>query len=84
MKIKTVKIVHHILTLSDEEKEILQKAQCILKEIHKNDGYAELWERAYDWCGDACDFHDISNYLLFLTDSKNDSLTLKESLEVEE
>ena len=84
MKIKTVKITSQILTLSDTEKEILRKAQQILAEIHRNDGYAELWEHAFNWCGDACDFYDISNYLLFLTNSDDNSLILKKSLDTEE
>ena len=81
---ETIKVTNLVLTLSNEEKEILQKAQHILKEIHRNDGYEELWYDAHNWCGDALDFYDISNYLLFLTTySDNHDLILKKSLDTE-
>lgn len=81
---KIVKVTNHVLILSNEEKEILQKAQHILKEVHKNDGYEELWYDAHNWCGDALDFYDISNYLLFLTKyNDNHDLIIKKLLDTE-
>ncbi len=65
-------ITKHVLTLTNEEKNTLNKAANILQEIAQNDNDENLWWNISEICDGCEDFYDISHFLSFLGNDENE------------
>ena len=68
-----VEITKYVLTLTSEEKNILNKAANIIQKIaHDDDDDRRLWWdilKTYDGCED---FYDMSHFLSYLANDENE------------